>query len=131
MLIVTLYEFNNTPLYCIDELVYKRIRREFARVLGSEILAEILLKKFWHYTLRQLSCTSAVNVMSCFILLQEVLKMFKCPICDVTCPYIDRFCDCTLDHPKDDCDEFAYYDEEPNDLEIEFDPYLGCYTDDC
>jgi hypothetical protein len=69
MLIVTLYEFNNTPLYCIDELVYKRIRKEFARVLGNEILAEILLKKFWHYTLRQLSCASAVNVMSCFILL--------------------------------------------------------------
>ena len=57
--------------------------------------------------------------------------MCKCPICDVTCPYIDRFWDCTLDHPEDDCDEFAYYDEEPDDLEIGFDPYLGCYTDDC
>jgi hypothetical protein len=57
--------------------------------------------------------------------------MFKCPICDVTCPYIDRFCNCALDHPENDCDEFAYYDEEPDDLEIGFDPYLGCYTDDC
>lgn len=25
----------------------------------------------------------------------------------------------------------AGYDDEPDDLELGFDPYLGCYTDDC
>lgn len=69
MLFVLVEEFNTTPLYCIDELIYKRIRKEFAKVLGGEIIAEMFLQKFWHYTLRQLSCASGVDVMSCFILL--------------------------------------------------------------
>ena len=69
MLIVLIEEFNNTPLYCVDEIIYKRIRREFAKVLGNEVLAEIVLSKFWHYTLRQLSCASAVNIMNCFTLI--------------------------------------------------------------
>lgn len=69
MLIVLIEEFNNTPLYCVDEIIYKRIRREFAKVLGNEALAEIVLSKFWHYTLRQLSCASTVDVMKCFTLI--------------------------------------------------------------
>lgn len=69
MLFVLVEEFNTTPLYCIDELIYKRICKEFAKVLGSEAIAEIFLQKFWHYTLRQLSCASAVDIMNCFILL--------------------------------------------------------------
>lgn len=69
MLIVLIEEFNNTPLYCIDEIIYKRIRKEFSEVLGSEVLAEAVLSKFWHYTLRQLSTTSAVDIMKCFILM--------------------------------------------------------------
>lgn len=69
MLIVLIEEFNNTPLYCIDEIIYKRIRREFSEVLGSEVLAEAVLSKFWHYTLRQLSTVSAVDVMKCFTIL--------------------------------------------------------------
>lgn len=69
MLIVLIEEFNNTPLYCVDEIIYKRIRREFAEVLGDEAFAEAVLSKFWHYTLRQLSTASAVDVMKCFILM--------------------------------------------------------------
>ena len=32
-----------------------------------------------------------------------------------------------------DCPRYAecYADEAPDDLEMGFDPYLGCYTDDC
>ena len=39
------------------------------------------------------------------------------------------FCPMNCDHcPK--ADEAEGYDE-PVDLEMGFDPYLGCYTDDC
>jgi hypothetical protein len=63
---------------------------------------------------------------------REVAKMKKCPVCDVACPYINRFGECTLDNPAEECDEFAYYDEDEDDAdETGFDPYLGCYTDDC
>lgn len=39
------------------------------------------------------------------------------------------FCPMNCDHcPK--ADDAAGYDE-PDNLEMGFDPYLGCYTDDC
>lgn len=69
MLIVLVEEYNTVPIYCLDETVYKRIRRTYAKVLGSETVAEEFLSKFWHYTLRQLSCASAVDVMGCFVLI--------------------------------------------------------------
>ena len=66
---------------------------------------------------------------------REVSKMKKCPVCDMACPYINRSGNCVLDNPAEECDEFAYYDDDPNcddDAdETGFDPYLGCYTDDC
>lgn len=69
MLIVLIEEFNKTPLYCVEEIVYKRILKEFTKVFGNETVAEKVLSKFWHYTLRQLSTASVVDVMNCFILL--------------------------------------------------------------
>lgn len=69
MLIVLVEEFNTKPLYCLEETVYKSIRKSYAKVLGSEAVAEEFLSKFWHYTLRQLSCASAVDVMGCFMLI--------------------------------------------------------------
>jgi hypothetical protein len=47
------------------------------------------------------------------------------------------FCPMNCDHcPKaDDAEEYYEPDnleyDEPVDLEMGFDPYLGCYTDDC
>jgi hypothetical protein len=61
--------------------------------------------------------------------------MKKCPICDVNCTYINRFGECTLNNPSEECDDFAHYEDDfdydDNANEIGFDPYLGCYTDDC
>jgi hypothetical protein len=69
MLIVLIEEFDHTPLYCVDELIYKRIRQEFIKTLGNDTIADMVLSKFWHYTLRQLSYANAIDIMSCFILL--------------------------------------------------------------
>lgn len=46
-----------------------------------------------------------------------------CPADDFTCPYYkDGYCG--LENAEQECDEFY-------ELEVGFDPYLGCYTDDC
>lgn len=59
------------------------------------------------------------------------------------CPYCDEFNRCHIADPIKDCDEFAYFydswedweasnaDPEDNVDETGFDPYLGCYTEDC
>lgn len=56
-----------------------------------------------------------------------------CP-CDGTgeCPFsavYSRDCEyhCGEDEPEEDCD----YEIEQDLLEMGFDPYMGCYTDDC
>lgn len=49
-----------------------------------------------------------------------------CPADDFTCPYYVNGC-CDLENAEQECDEFYDFDE----LEVGFDPYLGCYTDDC
>ena len=60
--------------------------------------------------------------------------MVVCPADDFSCPYYKEG-ECTIENPREECDEFAYYDEEEgfyeDDSEVGFDPYLGCYTDDC
>ena len=61
-------------------------------------------------------------------------EKFVCPVSDFTCPYYKKGGYCSLDFPIFECDEAAYYAEEEDDncdYETGFDPYLGCYTDDC
>ena len=70
MLIVTLYEFDNKPIWLLGHTIYNRLVREFAKVLGYDN-AEIFLQRFCTYTLRQLSCNSAVDIMSCFVIIQR------------------------------------------------------------
>ena len=63
-------------------------------------------------------------------------KVFECPVADVTCPYF-KYGNCSMypeENPILECDEASYaYDTGYYDdsLEVGFDPYLGCYTDDC
>lgn len=67
------------------------------------------------------------------------------------CPYCDQCNVCHIEDPFEDCDEWNMFfeswdewlaldsDEEPDsifyenwdNLECGFDPYSGCYTDDC
>ena len=62
----------------------------------------------------------------------------ECPIYDCSCPYCIRG-NCCMEEmdgadPHEECDAFfeEVFDEEDElDYEIGFDPYLGCYTDDC
>lgn len=59
---------------------------------------------------------------------------FETP-CDFgPCPYDAEYsstCEywCGTDEPEDY--EDYYYTDEPHDLDMGFDPYMGCYTDDC
>ena len=46
---------------------------------------------------------------------EEPIPFSDCDGCCTECPH---YTDC-------------YADDEPDDLEMGFDPYLGCYTDDC
>ena len=63
--------------------------------------------------------------------------MKYCPANDLDCPYCSLNCECRMkemtgDDPETECDAFFDLDDfEPDDLEMGFDPYLGCYTDDC
>ena len=76
-----------------------------------------------------------------------------CPTCAFgDCPYCDECDICHCANPADNCDDFGAYYESMDDYvgecyaEVEqeaydecedwndecgFDPYLGCYTDDC
>lgn len=65
------------------------------------------------------------------------------------CPYCDQCNVCHIEDPMEDCDDFQAFfdswdewlalDDTPDDsfyedwdnLECGFDPYSGCYTDDC
>lgn len=69
MLIILREEFDTVPFGYMENIIYNRIKREFIRVIGNEIAAERILSKYWHYTLRELSCNSMVNIMECFIIL--------------------------------------------------------------
>ena len=59
------------------------------------------------------------------------------------CPYCDQCGVCHIDDPIEDCDDFAAFFENWDEWlncddvidddvdEMGFDPYSGCYTDDC
>ena len=56
----------------------------------------------------------------------------ECPTYDYECPYCKNG-NCIMEEmegadPREECDAFFDIDE---DYEMGFDPYLGCYTDDC
>lgn len=69
MLIVLREEFDTIPFGYLDDKIYNRIRDKFVTLLCSEVVADALLAKYWHKTLRELSCNSVIDVMSCFVLL--------------------------------------------------------------
>ena len=54
-----------------------------------------------------------------------------CPTDDFVCPYYkDGYC--FLEDAEQECDAFfGLEDGEDYFIESGFDPYLGCYTDDC
>jgi len=82
-----------------------------------------------------------------------------CPVNGYDCPYCDKNCVCHIDDPCKDCDDFNFFfptwadwegaeeADGPDDFseeEIEwmmehagynpdmgYDPFAGCYTDDC
>lgn len=62
------------------------------------------------------------------------MALRKCTPCDCDgiCPYDAQYsgdCEywCGSEEPQDDPDLW----EDDEELEVGFDPYLGCYTDDC
>ena len=62
--------------------------------------------------------------------------IFRCPVCDFECPYCDMDGYCSLENAVEECDEAAACADDDCypievDEEVGFDPYLGCYTDDC
>ena len=59
----------------------------------------------------------------------------ECPIYDYSCPYCVRG-DCCMEEmdgadPREECDAFFGMEDVEGDYEMGFDPFLGCYTDDC
>lgn len=65
MLIITIQEFDSIPIWLLEHTIYNRIIREFAKFLGYD-KAEIFVQKYSHFTLRELSCNSFVDIVSCF-----------------------------------------------------------------
>lgn len=52
--------------------------------------------------------------------------MKHCPIAAIDCPYYDENEDfCLLDNPEEDCDDYAFYNDDDVD-ESNYDPYSGC-----
>ena len=59
----------------------------------------------------------------------------ECPIYDLSCPYCVGG-NCGMEEmdgadPQEECDAFFGMEDVEGDYEMGFDPYLGCYTDDC
>lgn len=63
MKFITIDEFNNLKLYEVDDVIYKRIERAFAKVCGYAV-ATRLMAKFAEKTLRELTANSIVDIMS-------------------------------------------------------------------
>ena len=78
MLIIFQTEFNTVHLAYFDNRIYNRIRKQFLATIPNEKIVDTILQKYWNYTLRELSCNSMINIMDCFILLQNKASFF-CP----------------------------------------------------
>ena len=59
---LTINEFYNTRLYELDDLVYRRIERVFARVLGDKTAR--FMEMHMAKTVAQITCADGVDVMS-------------------------------------------------------------------
>ena len=65
-------------------------------------------------------------------------KPIYCPSNDFDCPYYGKGL-CHIAEPEEECDEFYFeedddeedYDDYDDVDETGFDPYMGCYSDDC
>lgn len=60
--------------------------------------------------------------------------IFRCPTADFDCPYCDADGYCSLENPIEECDDAANCADDdcyPIEIDVGFNPYLGCYTDDC
>ena len=65
-------------------------------------------------------------------------KPIYCPSNDFDCPYYGKGL-CHIAEPEEECDEFCFvppddeeaYDDYDDVDETGFDPYMGCYSDDC
>ena len=59
----------------------------------------------------------------------------ECPIYDYDCPYCKNGYCCMQEidgaDPTEECDAFFGMEDVEGDYEMGFDPFLGCYTDDC
>ena len=66
MLTILQEEFNTIPLAYTENQIYNCVKAEFTKLLGSDAVAENFLSNYWHYTLRELSCNSIVNIMKNF-----------------------------------------------------------------
>lgn len=61
--------------------------------------------------------------------------MVRCPMNDWTCPYYKKK-NCWMEEmeagiPEEECDAFYGIDPDDEWLEVGFDPFMGCYSDDC
>lgn len=65
MAIITMNEFETEKVNALPNSIYNRITREIARRYGWN-LAEKLLEKFGGMTVKELSCNSMFDIMSCF-----------------------------------------------------------------
>lgn len=63
MVFVTLSEFGSTPLYALEDRVYKRVERIFVRAYGETVANRVLLR-FMRKTLREISTNSYIDIMS-------------------------------------------------------------------
>jgi len=48
----------------------------------------------------------------------EIIKYPDCPTFDFTCPYCLASGECIIDNPKEECDEYWYYNQEEEEDEI-------------
>ena len=65
---ITIEEFDTMKLYEVEDALYRRIERTFAKAVGYTVAAK-LMQKFAEKTLRQLSANSYVDIMSVFTIL--------------------------------------------------------------
>lgn len=63
MAFVTMWEYEHTKLGSLEDRVYRRIERTFAKSLGFTV-AERLMRRFANMTLREVSENSYVDILS-------------------------------------------------------------------
>ena len=65
-------------------------------------------------------------------------QVFICPVNDASCPYWREGGVCLIGRPDLECDDYMAMMDEADCWEVDdcdndcgYDPYLGCFTDDC